>query len=308
MDNLAASNLLALGDAVSQSQMSQESSSRDFFSSQDAIRIEIKGRKPGARSSDSISLEDKKRLKRAANRRSAQLSRQRKKVFIEGLTAEYLKLKQVTEILDAVSDIVFMIEDTGKIVFASEAAHRILQYSRESFLGRDIYTMIAKHSRLVFKGVITRTANEYRERQIISNEDEYRHPANAVAESSDTASSSISEVSQQCGTLPPCIVEFISQNGVIVQCEVNGSVTMEAAPVQHAESAQPVLRFVCAARPLSQTESTNNAASCDSSHLSSSASSECSLSNSGASGGSIDSDQGSTSGSAIGSEEGIESN
>ena len=125
------------------------------------------GRMSGTAQPNTLSTEDKKRLKRAANRRSAQLSRQRKKKFIEELTVEHSKLKQVTEILAAMSDIILMVDSSGNIIFASEAAHRVLQFSDGAFFGRNIYSLVADDSRRHLQEALQTAATDYKRRSAL---------------------------------------------------------------------------------------------------------------------------------------------
>lgn len=77
----------------------------------------------GGASLDPKHIHDKKILKRAANRKSAQLSRQRKKAYIDELRTENEELKRQEEILQVVPDPVFAFNAAdGKVWFASKSA------------------------------------------------------------------------------------------------------------------------------------------------------------------------------------------
>lgn len=66
--------------------------------------------------------ERKKRLKREANRRSAQLSRQRKKAFVEDLKAKNAEFLHAKNVLACHPDAVFATDGRGVIAYANPAA------------------------------------------------------------------------------------------------------------------------------------------------------------------------------------------
>lgn len=72
---------------------------------------------------------DKKVLKRAANRRSAQLSRKRKKVFIEELKDANDDLRRKEQILSNMPDLVIAFDLGGKILFISNSSQKFLGFS-----------------------------------------------------------------------------------------------------------------------------------------------------------------------------------
>jgi PAS domain S-box-containing protein len=80
-------------------------------------------------SSQPESFDDKKQLKRAANRRSAQLSRKRKKQFIEELKEENDELRRKEQILKSIPDLIVVFDSSGKIWFVSHSVSRFLDYS-----------------------------------------------------------------------------------------------------------------------------------------------------------------------------------
>ena len=335
-----ASDLLELGKrTISQSMLTEYdySASGGSLSSQNSTSSLSSS---GTAKTDSLSAEEKKRLKRAANRRSAQLSRQRKKKYIEELTVEYTKLKQVTEILAAMSDIVLMVGSSGEIIFASEAAHRVLQFSRESFIGRSIYSLVTEDSRQQLKEALKSAADEYRRQNAkpIAGGEERKSSAEDANDEVDRGGvESMEEEKHEPAIIPRCTIKFKRHDGVIVKCDLSGSVTRMGSQAQLSEdeSSQVAgtapstcssslatasasatatsagsLRFVCSARPQAQPGSGRSVSSRDGSLMSSSGTSDYSLSNSGASGsssGGTDSDNGSISGSAMGSDEGVDS-
>merc|ERR1719215_1942360 len=69
---------------------------------------------------------DKKQMKRAANRRSAQLSRKRKKQFIEELRSENQELRKKELILRSIPDLIVVFDSAGKIHFTSHSVTKLL--------------------------------------------------------------------------------------------------------------------------------------------------------------------------------------
>lgn len=92
--------------------------------------------------------EAKKKLKRAANRRSAQLSRQRKKKYIEELTQQYTKFKRSKEILSIISDVVFLFDERGDVLFVSDAVRDALgaEDPASQIVGKPVYSLLTPGS------------------------------------------------------------------------------------------------------------------------------------------------------------------
>mmetsp|Transcript_18020 Transcript_18020/g.40972 ORF Transcript_18020/g.40972 Transcript_18020/m.40972 type:complete len:239 (-) Transcript_18020:451-1167(-) len=89
---------------------------------------------------------DKKQLKRAANRRSAQLSRKRKKVFIEDLKEENDELRRKEQILKHIPDLIIVFEPTGKIFFVSHSVSNFLSYNPEELEGFSLWDRLSSGS------------------------------------------------------------------------------------------------------------------------------------------------------------------
>jgi len=90
--------------------------------------------------------DDKKQLKRAANRRSAQLSRKRKKVFIEELKDENDELRRKEQILKNIPDLIIVFEPTGKIFFVSHSVSNFLDYSPDELEGLSLWDRLSSES------------------------------------------------------------------------------------------------------------------------------------------------------------------
>jgi PAS domain S-box-containing protein len=84
-------------------------------------------------------VEGKKLQKRAANRRSAQLSRKRKKQFMEELREENDDLRRKEQILKSIPDLILVFDSTGKLWFVSESVSRFLQFGAEELEGSSIW-------------------------------------------------------------------------------------------------------------------------------------------------------------------------
>lgn len=85
-------------------------------------------------------------MKRAANRRSAQLSRKRKKQYIEDLKDENSDLKRMELILRSIPDLVVSFDSSGKIGFVSQSVCRFLSYSPEELEGHSFWERLCQDS------------------------------------------------------------------------------------------------------------------------------------------------------------------
>jgi PAS domain S-box-containing protein len=89
---------------------------------------------------------NKKSQKRAANRLSAQLSRKRKKQFMEELKDENDDLKRKEQILKSIPDLIVVFDSTGKLWFVSESVSRFLQFSATELEGSSIWERLCEDS------------------------------------------------------------------------------------------------------------------------------------------------------------------
>eukprot|EP00629_Pelagomonadales_sp_RCC1024_P018847 CAMPEP_0119270730 /NCGR_PEP_ID=MMETSP1329-20130426/7615_1 /TAXON_ID=114041 /ORGANISM="Genus nov. species nov., Strain RCC1024" /LENGTH=134 /DNA_ID=CAMNT_0007270761 /DNA_START=209 /DNA_END=609 /DNA_ORIENTATION=- len=95
--------------------------------------------------------ERKKRLKREANRRSAQLSRQRKKAFVEDLKAKNAEYQHARAVLRHHPDAIFALDGHGRVNFANGAAARTAGTpSGDSLRDRSFYDLLEADSRRRF--------------------------------------------------------------------------------------------------------------------------------------------------------------
>ena len=89
---------------------------------------------------------DKKQQKRAANRRSAQLSRKRKKQFIEELRRENLELRKKELILRSIPDLIVVFDSAGTIHFLSHSVTKLLNFSPGDLEGTSFWDRISDDS------------------------------------------------------------------------------------------------------------------------------------------------------------------
>mmetsp|Transcript_25127 Transcript_25127/g.38878 ORF Transcript_25127/g.38878 Transcript_25127/m.38878 type:complete len:472 (+) Transcript_25127:148-1563(+) len=90
--------------------------------------------------------EEKKQLKRAANRKSAQLSRKRKKQFIEELRSENDELRKKELILRSIPDLIVVFDSAGKIHFTSHSVTKLLNYNPDELEGASFWERISNDS------------------------------------------------------------------------------------------------------------------------------------------------------------------
>ena len=89
---------------------------------------------------------DKKQLKRAANRRSAQLSRKRKKQFIEELKEENDELRRKEAILRSIPDLIVVFDSAGKLWFVSHSVNRFMDFSPSDLQGTSVWDRLCPES------------------------------------------------------------------------------------------------------------------------------------------------------------------
>jgi PAS domain S-box-containing protein len=88
----------------------------------------------------------KKQLKRAANRKSAQLSRKRKKQLMEFLKDENDDLRRKEQILKSIPDLVVVFDSTGKLWFVSESVSTFVHYAAHELEGTSIWDLLCGDS------------------------------------------------------------------------------------------------------------------------------------------------------------------
>lgn len=89
---------------------------------------------------------DKKSQKRAANRRSAQLSRKRKKLFIEELKEENDDLRRKEQILRSIPDLIVVFDSSGKLGFVSHSVSNFLEFTPNELVGTSFWERLCEGS------------------------------------------------------------------------------------------------------------------------------------------------------------------
>ncbi|KAJ8613950.1 hypothetical protein CTAYLR_008792 [Chrysophaeum taylorii] len=102
------------------------------------------------------SLDAKKRAKREANRRSAQLSRARKKAYVEDLKAKNNEYARCEVILACHPDMVVAFDAAGTIEFANPRACLELGYASDELEGLCFFDMLDDGARLRFQSSLQR--------------------------------------------------------------------------------------------------------------------------------------------------------
>jgi len=95
---------------------------------------------------EGATLDDRKQVKRAANRRSAQLSRKRKKQFIEELKEENDDLRRKEQILKSIPDLVVVFDSAGKLGFVSQSVSRFLEFTSDTLEGTSFWNRLCDES------------------------------------------------------------------------------------------------------------------------------------------------------------------
>lgn len=93
--------------------------------------------------------EEKKRQKRAANRKSAYTSRARKKQFVEEMTVANRDLKQHAHILDLLPDLIIVVDRHERISYVSKSVSLKLRYSPDSLVGSPVCDLVTPQTRHV---------------------------------------------------------------------------------------------------------------------------------------------------------------
>ncbi|CAN0350413.1 unnamed protein product, partial [Phaeothamnion confervicola] len=101
--------------------------------------------------------EEKKRLKRAANRKSASTSRARKKALVEEMTMQNMRLKKHAEILSLLPDLILALLRSGEVSYASEACERFLQHPIDLVKGANMFDLVTPECHDTLRELISET-------------------------------------------------------------------------------------------------------------------------------------------------------
>eukprot|EP00934_Nitzschia_sp_Nitz4_P003486 Nitzschia sp. Nitz4//NODE_202_length_38933_cov_72.610268//29288//30480//NITZ4_additional_000026-RA//-1//CDS//3329531798//3476//frame0 len=89
---------------------------------------------------------DKKQQKRAANRISAQQSRKRKKLYIEGLKVENDELRKLGLVLTILPDLIITFDTSGTLLFASHACEQVFGSTANDLRGTCFWSWLCSKS------------------------------------------------------------------------------------------------------------------------------------------------------------------
>lgn len=98
--------------------------------------------------------EDKRAAKRVANRKSASISRARKKAYLEEMSKANERLKRQAMILNLLPDLVFAVDESGMITFCSSQVEKMLGHSCNDLVGESIDAILMPASRETIRRLI----------------------------------------------------------------------------------------------------------------------------------------------------------
>lgn len=98
--------------------------------------------------------EDKRAAKRVANRKSASVSRARKKAFLEEISKANERLKRQALILNLLPDLVVAVDESGMITFCSSQVEKMLGHSCNDLVGESIDAILMPASRETIRRLI----------------------------------------------------------------------------------------------------------------------------------------------------------
>lgn len=99
--------------------------------------------------------DEKRRVKRAANRKSASTSRARKKAFVDDMTAKNERMKQHAFILSMLPDLVLAVCRSGEMTYVSPACQWLLQHSPEEITGANVFEMVTHDCHALLRKMIS---------------------------------------------------------------------------------------------------------------------------------------------------------
>ncbi|CAN0377184.1 unnamed protein product [Pylaiella littoralis] len=99
--------------------------------------------------------DEKRRVKRAANRKSASTSRARKKAYVDDMTAKNERMKQHALVLSMLPDLVLAVCRTGEMTYVSPACQWLLLHSPEDITGANIFELVAPECHSVLRKIIS---------------------------------------------------------------------------------------------------------------------------------------------------------
>ena len=197
--------------------------------------------------------EDKKLLKRAANRRSAQLSRKRKKQYIEDLKEENSDLRRMELILRSIPDLVVSFDSSGKIGFVSQSVSKFLTFTPDELEGKSFWDRLCEDSvrllKAAFMDALAARQNESTTTPLGAGVWELR----LQDKNKENIMVTLNGVVHFTGDAPECVcsirlsdgknVNSHTRNQVLPQKKMKPSILPQQSVFTNGSSALPVQRF-----------------------------------------------------------------
>ncbi|CAM9761885.1 unnamed protein product [Choristocarpus tenellus] len=98
--------------------------------------------------------DEKRRVKRAANRKSASMSRSRKKALVDDMMARNERMKQRALILTALPDLIMAIYRSGEISYVSPACNWLLLHTVNEVKGANLFDLVTADSHPTLRKII----------------------------------------------------------------------------------------------------------------------------------------------------------
>lgn len=99
--------------------------------------------------------DEKRRVKRAANRKSASTSRARKKAYVDDMTAKNERMKQHALILSMLPDLVLAVCRSGEMTYVSPACQWLLLHAPEEVTGANIFELVTQDCHSLLRKMIS---------------------------------------------------------------------------------------------------------------------------------------------------------
>mmetsp|Transcript_7542 Transcript_7542/g.10614 ORF Transcript_7542/g.10614 Transcript_7542/m.10614 type:complete len:250 (-) Transcript_7542:869-1618(-) len=101
--------------------------------------------------------DEKKMLKRAANRKSASASRARKKTLTEEMIADIEKMRPGAHVLSCLPDMIVVLDQTGIINFVSDACEWIFNRKSDELSKVSMFSLITKDCHETLRNILSET-------------------------------------------------------------------------------------------------------------------------------------------------------
>lgn len=137
--------------------------------------------------------DEKRRVKRAANRKSASTSRARKKAFVDDMTAKNERMKQHALVLAMLPDLVLAVCRTGEMTYVSPACQWLLLHSPDEITGANIFELVTHDCHPLLRRMISENLSRPMQTQTQQNVSTRDHNNNETDGSEDEQDRSADE-------------------------------------------------------------------------------------------------------------------